>query len=482
MPSKMPAAPVVPWPRVSSRRSRQLFAACIATLSISLTLLLTYWVVRWRATEAVHGDTRVILNQTRQQLLRAIQSRRGTLTLLRDTLEKAPGLREEEQEALSKSAVSHTRHLLGLGLARANQPMRWWTSPSPATAQELAEINRTIANRTRIRNAWRVPMTFTAAPDPKRPLLLLSAPLRGSGEPSHTIIGVFDLRPLLADFFELTIQQPYPVHVLDRDRLLYASKHWSAEREERSNTSLERTIQLDALQWTLRMQPGSTQVVRTISALRIVLVVVSALAGIALIGVIWLLAMRTWFLERAVGRRTAALRRTTERLRQLATTDELSGLYNRRFFLERWQWEYERAKRYERPLGCLMIDVNHFKQVNDLLGHPMGDTLLKHVAQELTAQLRQSDILARYGGDEFIVALPETTRAQASAVAEKLRELSIRGPWTDHPQIGAIHLSVGMGYLEPSSDTSDHVLARADNDLYATRRAARVSAVAAGTA
>jgi diguanylate cyclase (GGDEF)-like protein len=177
-------------------------------------------------------------------------------------------------------------------------------------------------------------------------------------------------------------------------------------------------------------------------------------------------------LQRLVRRRTAALRRTAERLRQLATTDELTGLYNRRFFLERWQWEFERSKRYGRPLACLMIDVDGFKQVNDVVGHHAGDFILKQVAQELTTHLRQSDILARFGGDEFIGALPETSLEQATAVAEKLRGLAFRGPWTNHQHLGPVRLSVGLSYMQ-ANESAEQAIQNADAALYASRQAAK---------
>ena len=243
----------------------------------------------------------------------------------------------------------------------------------------------------------------------------MTQPLGASINRSALLVGVFDLGPLLTDFFELTLQQPYPVQLLEDRRTLYRSHLWQPVDGAKSRLVIERPVNLDAAHWVLQMQPGTTQAARAISSFHLLLTMLSLLAGLAAIGLIWILAMRTRILEGAVSRRTAALRRLTQRLRQLATTDELTGLHNRRFFLERWQWEYERAKRYGRPLGCLMIDVDKFKRVNDVLGHPIGDHLLKEVAAILIAHLRQSDVLARFGGDEFIVALPETSLEQAQS-------------------------------------------------------------------
>jgi diguanylate cyclase (GGDEF)-like protein len=117
-----------------------------------------------------------------------------------------------------------------------------------------------------------------------------------------------------------------------------------------------------------------------------------------------------------------------------------------------------------------MIDVNGFKQVNDRLGHQTGDTLLKRVAQELKTVLRYSDVLARFGGDEFVVALPETTPDQAAAVAEKLREIAIQIPEGRTSGLPPISLSVGMSRIEQADESPQDVLEAADQSLYAHKR------------
>ena len=232
----------------------------------------------------------------------------------------------------------------------------------------------------------------------------------------------------------------------------------------------ERRVNLDAARWRLQMQPGHTSVVQTLSWVNVLFVALSVIAGCGVTMLIWLFAARTWILQRAVTRRTAALRRVTTRLRHMAITDELTGLYNRRFFLNRWDWECERAKRYQRPLACLMIDVNGFKQVNDHLGHHAGDLVLKQVAQELKTMLRQSDILARFGGDEFVIALPETSHANAAAVAEKLRQLRIPIPEGDGRGVPPVSLSVGISEIESNRAGAQEILEAADQSLYAHKQ------------
>ena len=459
-------------PHVHSRRFRQILITCLLACSVSAALLGSVMVMRWRAEAAQRKDTGVVLTQASQQLLRAFQSRRGTLTLLRDAFDQAGNLSAEAQKALADSAVSHTRHLLGVGLSQSGQPLAWLRTPARTAREERARLARAVSQRTRTARSWRVPSTFTATIPPRRTLLIMLEPLPNP-RPSHQmLVGIFEVEPLLSDFFELTLQQPFPVQLLEGERVLYQSAGWQRPTGDRRPTVTEETVRLDAVHWVLQMQPGTTQTARTLSWFNALLLTFGGVIIMAIGVIIWLLAMRTRLLQRAVSRRTAALRRAMERLRQLATTDELTGLSNRRAFLERWQFEYERAIRYGRPLECLVIDVDGFKSINDTAGHPMGDAVLKQVAQDLQVSLRQSDVLARFGGDEFIVALPETSVAQASLVAEKLRKLRLRGPWERFPGLGPVRLSVGLSHLQPHL-TAEQVIQQADADMYASRREAR---------
>jgi diguanylate cyclase (GGDEF)-like protein len=121
---------------------------------------------------------------------------------------------------------------------------------------------------------------------------------------------------------------------------------------------------------------------------------------------------------------TEALRAASEQLEQLVVVDALTGVLNRRGFDEQFSAEFTRSRRYSRPLSLLMIDVDDFKQVNDALGRLTGDFVLASIAQALSASVRASDIVARQGGDEFAVVLPETDHVATETVAQKLRSHS----------------------------------------------------------
>lgn len=455
--------------RLTARRHRRILIAAAITLLTSVTLLGLIGVTRWRGRQAVQHDTRTVISQTGQELVRRLQSRRATLAFLRDTLNRQPNLTPAALDAMGASAVVHTRHLLGVGLLRTGERPVWWSGP-PLSQSALGQVNRAIAQRTRLRGVWRAPSTLVTRAPAERPLLIMLEPLRAAPYQQSAVVGLFEVKHLLEDFFSSGFPQRYPVQVLDGDTLLYRSSDWRPAQEGQRALVVEYSVTVDAARWMIQMQPGATGVVRTISWLNLLLLALSVIAGLGITIIVWILAARTWILQRAVAKRTAALRRASQRLRQMAVTDELTGLYNRRFFWSRWQWECERAKRYQRPLACLMIDVNGFKQVNDRLGHLAGDLILKQVAQELKTVLRQADILARFGGDEFVIALPETTDDQAALVAGKLRQISIRVPRGASREVPPISLSVGMSRVEQEDDSPQKILDAADRSLYASKR------------
>ena len=122
--------------------------------------------------------------------------------------------------------------------------------------------------------------------------------------------------------------------------------------------------------------------------------------------------------------RTKALLKTYETKKNLiksAICDELTGLYNRRYLHHRLDAEISRAKRYGTPVSCLLIDIDYFKIVNDMYGYDWGDVLLKKIAQMLSALVRKEDVLTRYGDEEILIILPETTEQQARIFAERFR-------------------------------------------------------------
>ena len=159
----------------------------------------------------------------------------------------------------------------------------------------------------------------------------------------------------------------------------------------------------------------------------------------------------------------------------LSITDPLTGIYNRRYFDERFSREMMRAVRYKRALSLLMIDIDRFKTYNDTLGHLMGDVALKRVAGLLEQKLRRADILARYGGEEFVVLLPEIRCENARIVAEKLRGAVEYEKFDGEEKLPSKNVTISVGVASlPNNATSAYELIRlADEALYAAKEAGR---------
>lgn len=167
-----------------------------------------------------------------------------------------------------------------------------------------------------------------------------------------------------------------------------------------------------------------------------------------------------------------ALRDALEALRKLATHDELTGLPNRRRALEIMDYEERRTRRQRAPLCTCLIDIDHFKQVNDRLGHLAGDQALQHFAAILGKALRAGDVLARWGGEEFLLLLPATQVGDALPVIERLRQLCADPEnWREHPEL-KVTFSAGLTAQE-YGESIDLAIARADVALYEAKKAGR---------
>ena len=175
-------------------------------------------------------------------------------------------------------------------------------------------------------------------------------------------------------------------------------------------------------------------------------------------------------LESKVEARTAALAQANQELHHQARHDALTGLANRMAANERLRSEFLLLQRSQRPYAVLLLDIDHFKQVNDSLGHEAGDKVLQGVAQRLRATLRESDFLARWGGEEFLVLLPATDRTEARLVAEKLRLAVEQAP---DPVAGRITLSIGVAAANPEQLSENDAVRLADLLLYGAKNAGR---------
>ncbi len=160
-------------------------------------------------------------------------------------------------------------------------------------------------------------------------------------------------------------------------------------------------------------------------------------------------------------------------LAQRAQIDGLTGLWNRAYFDARWAEEFARAVRHGRPLSVAMIDVDHFKSINDGFGHPAGDAVLQGVARLLQRELRQSDIACRFGGEEFVLILADTDAVAAVALCDRIRLALSELAWSRHPERN-VTASFGVAGCDAVPTVSaEKWIEIADQNLYTAKRSGR---------
>ena len=177
--------------------------------------------------------------------------------------------------------------------------------------------------------------------------------------------------------------------------------------------------------------------------------------------------------ENLLARETA-----TEGLIQFAFTDHLTGLRTRGYFEQQLELEMKRSERHQQPFALLMLDIDHFKTLNDTYGHHVGDVVLKQVARILTADMREVDTVARYGGEEFVIVLPETTEEEGHAVAQRIRRAVEQAEYAHEKLPGAetkkLSISIGLSVFDPKQRTNKRELVdSADSALYSAKSQGR---------
>jgi len=175
----------------------------------------------------------------------------------------------------------------------------------------------------------------------------------------------------------------------------------------------------------------------------------------------------------------AIVEQRTEILKWLAITDPLTGLYNRRYFMEQLEQEFKRSRRYERDISLLMIDIDFFKRINDTFGHQTGDLVLRKISSIIESQLRDADLAFRFGGEEFMVILPETALQDASNVAERMRTEIMHSYY--HHDESEFNVTVSIGIISVKCnqvESIDSLIKKVDDNLYMAKRSGRNQIVA----
>ncbi|MEJ2723095.1 MAG: diguanylate cyclase [Deltaproteobacteria bacterium] len=184
-------------------------------------------------------------------------------------------------------------------------------------------------------------------------------------------------------------------------------------------------------------------------------------------------------LEMEVKQRTAELTKANSRLEELSVTDGLTGLYNYRYLMHSLDTECKRAVRYRHNVSLLMIDIDYFKVLNDTYGHQCGDYVIREIAKILKRNVRGTDVVARYGGDELAVVLVETNEASSLEVAEKLKDKIAGAAFTWRGKSVDVEISIGLATApSPGIENSEELLNAADRALYQAKKAGKNSVIA----
>ena len=175
-------------------------------------------------------------------------------------------------------------------------------------------------------------------------------------------------------------------------------------------------------------------------------------------------------IDKKIKTKTDGLEAANAALTQLSQLDVLTGLANRRYLDEKLREQYALMKRYNNIYSVLILDIDHFKNVNDTYGHAIGDEVLQLLAQTIKENLRENDFIGRFGGEEFLVTLPSTNITQATQVGEKLRAAIEASP---HPKAGVFTVSVGVAAASPTQKDEKAVVIEADQQLYVAKNSGR---------
>jgi len=162
-----------------------------------------------------------------------------------------------------------------------------------------------------------------------------------------------------------------------------------------------------------------------------------------------------------------------DRMKELAFIDELTGIYNRRFFYSATKKEIDSSIRYKKDLSIILIDIDHYKEVNDHFGHIAGDKVLQRFTQVIQKELRSSDVFARYGGEEFLILLPETDGEAAVEVAERIRKSVEKLRVNFNEEEISVTISLGVTRLIGERNTLQELIAVVDQALYGAKQKGR---------
>ena len=173
--------------------------------------------------------------------------------------------------------------------------------------------------------------------------------------------------------------------------------------------------------------------------------------------------------------------RLLDGMKEQASIDMLTGLYNRRFVQDYARKMLAIARRRKQPVGVMMLDLDHFKNFNDVYGHETGDCILRHFSKTVTEAIRETNLIARYGGEEFVVILPDTSAKSCVLVAERIRKavMTMEVPSNTEKPLPQVTVSIGVAAFPEHGETLEEVIQASDKALYESKRGGRDRVTAA---
>ncbi len=166
------------------------------------------------------------------------------------------------------------------------------------------------------------------------------------------------------------------------------------------------------------------------------------------------------------------VKKVQAKMAEMSTIDELTKLYNRRYFMEALGAEFERASRYGAEMALIMLDLDYFKKINDTYGHPAGDVVLSDIGKLLKKHVRRNDLACRYGGEEFVVILPNANKDGIYSAYERFREMVSKQPFEHGYKQFHMTVSIGIAFSN-DSESADGLLIHADEALYQAKESGR---------
>lgn len=301
--------------------------------------------------------------------------------------------------------------------------------------------------------------------------VMMVAPVASiSGAVSGFVTAIISIRQLMTDGLPAAAEDNLVVRILDFSRpqqpeLLFQSAGIAAPSVLKSYLALH----LADREYRLEITPSAVFLQSNHSSVVNLVVLLGGLLSVLLSALLYSLASQRKRALLLVEQRTADLLVRERELRALSVTDALTGIHNRRYFQERLKTELERGQRDGLPLAVIMLDIDHFKAINDRFGHAAGDCVLQVLCQRITQRLRRTDVFCRLGGEEFILLCPDTDVQQAYTLAVGLWQ-GVRNARIDG--VGTITASFGVAAWRPP-EGADALLLRADSGVYAAKQAGR---------